>query len=61
VLYFRSLGERAGGGDLYIVQQNLGVLNYLVSVGTEFGDTANAQKWQQQLKALAAGIPSNRE
>lgn len=61
ITYFRSLGERAGGGDLYIVQQNLGVLNYLISVATEFGDTASAQKWQQQLKALSAGIPSNRE
>jgi len=61
VAYYRSLGGRSGGGNLYLVQQNLGVLNFLVSTANEFGDAAAAQQWQAQLKTLSAGIPSSRE
>jgi hypothetical protein len=61
VKYYRDLGDKAGSMDLYIVQQNLGVLNFLSSTAGEFGDAANSQKWMQQLKALSVGIPSNRQ
>ena len=61
VMYFRSLDGGGGSMDLYIVQQNLGVLNFLASTAGEFGDQANAKKWMDDLKSLSAGIPTNRE
>ncbi|KAA5537061.1 DUF2723 domain-containing protein [Taibaiella lutea] len=59
VKFYRSLGDRTGNGDLYIVQQNLGVLNYLVNSAAEFGDKQSSDAWKQQMIALSAGIPSN--
>lgn len=58
VRFYHSAGDKAGS-DLYIVQQNLGVLNYLVTTAAEFGDTANSNAWKQQLMVISQGIPSN--
>jgi hypothetical protein len=59
VKYYRSLGDNAGAADVYIVQQNLGVLNFLISSATTAGDNANAQKWTGMMKSLSVGIPAN--
>jgi hypothetical protein len=59
VKYFHSLKESyQGGSDLYLVQQNLSVLNYLANSAAQNGDEASAKKWNQTLQTIAQGIPA---
>ncbi|WP_118972319.1 glycosyltransferase family 117 protein [Taibaiella koreensis] len=58
VKYFHSLSDNMQSGtDLYIVQQNLVALNYLVNAAGQSNDTESAKKWGQTLTGLSAGIP----
>lgn len=59
VRYYKSLKEDyQGGSDLYLVQQNLSVLNYLANSAMQGGDAASSKKWEQTLQTIAQGIPS---
>jgi hypothetical protein len=57
VRFYESLSEsRQTGMNLSIVQQNLSALNYLVNSATQNGDSTSAQKWGQNLQAVAPKI-----
>lgn len=58
VKYFNSLPEsRKGGTDLYLVQQNLNALGFLVNTSGQNGDQDSAKKWEQTLNAFAGSVP----
>jgi hypothetical protein len=58
VRFYKSLkDDYQGGSDLYLVQQNLSVLNYLANSAAQGGDAATAKKWEQTLQTVAQGIP----
>lgn len=62
VNYYKSLKEEyQGGTDLYLVQQNLGVMNFLANAAGQGGDSTSSRKWGQTLQTIAQGIPSPKQ
>ncbi|MFT4061940.1 MAG: DUF2723 domain-containing protein [Edaphocola sp.] len=60
VKYYHTLSENyQSGNGLYLVQQNLGVLNFLVNSASQNGDAETSKKWSATLQTLSQGIPSN--
>ena len=58
VRYFNSLkDEMQGGTDLYVAQQNLNALGFLVNTASQNGDLESAKKWEQNLRALSGSVP----
>lgn len=57
VKYYHSLGNGSENGNAtQIVQQNLGLLDFLANTAAQHGDTTNAQQWKQTFQSLSQGI-----